>query len=285
MINELKENGYTIIHNVLSAKEVTHSLKMFYSWKETVPNHDIIHKECDPHGIYKYNQAGHQDFAWFIRTRPSVKNVFETVWHTNELTVSFDGSCFIPKEFDGQDKFWCHSDQSPKYNFFKCYQGLVALTDNKERTLVVWDKTHLTHHEYFKNIGREKDPSNWQRIPNEDEDTLKPLKRVLHVPAGSMVLWDSRLFHQNQYGPAGCEERVVQYVCMLPKNVKTNSAHQQKKRQLYFDTKRMTSHYPYPIKVNSLQSRHWGNPDLVIDYNALREPDLSDYMTQIKELL
>lgn len=285
MMQELKENGYTIVHDVLNTEEVETALGMFYTWKDSVPNHDKIHKMCDPHGIYKYNQAGHQEFAWYIRTRPNVKKVFENIWETNELTVSFDGSCYIKKEFDGKDKFWCHSDQSPKYDCVKCYQGFVGLTDNKERTLVVWDKTHLTHHDYFKKLGREKDTSNWQRIPSEDEESLKPLRRVLHVPAGAMVLWDSRLFHQNQYGSAGCEERVVQYVCMLPRNVKMNSEHQKKKRQLYFENKRMTSHWPYPIRVNSLQPRTFGDPELVIDYKKLIVPNLTPYMSEILELL
>jgi|TARA_A100001015_G_scaffold265668_1_gene314271 hypothetical protein len=284
MNQELKENGYTIVPDVLTSEEVEQAKEMFYTWKDTVPNHDLIHKQCDPHGIYKYNQAGHQEFAWFIRTRPAVKKVFADIWETDELTVSFDGSCYISKDIQGTDDFWCHSDQSPKYNELKCYQGFVSLTDNIERSLVVWDKTHLMHHDYFSQLGREKDSSNWQRIPKEDEDKLLPYKKVLPVTAGSMVLWDSRLFHQNQYGETP-EERIVQYVCMLPKNVKENSTAQKTKRQLYFYTKRMTSHWPYPIRVNALQPRHWGNEELMIDYNKLVVPNLTPYMTEIQELI
>ena len=284
MNQELKENGYTIVPDVLTSEEVEQAKEMFYTWKDTVPNHDLIHKQCDPHGIYKYNQAGHQEFAWFIRTRPAVKKVFVDIWETDELTVSFDGSCYISKDIQGTDDFWCHSDQSPKYNELKCYQGFVSLTDNIERSLVVWDKTHLMHHDYFSQLGREKDSSNWQRIPKEDEDKLLPYKKVLPVTAGSMVLWDSRLFHQNQYGETP-EERIVQYVCMLPKNVKENSTAQKTKRQLYFYTKRMTSHWPYPIRVNALQPRHWGNEELMIDYNKLVVPNLTPYMTEIQELI
>ena len=49
------------------------------------------------------------------------------------------------------------------------------------------------------------------------------LRRVLHVPAGSLVIWDSRTFHQNQYGAPNSEERLVQYVCFLPKNHPKNT--------------------------------------------------------------
>ena len=34
-------------------------------------------------------------------------------------------------------------------------------------------------------------------------------KVVLNIPAGSLVLWDSRTFHQNQYGKPNSEERIV----------------------------------------------------------------------------
>ena len=30
---------------------------------------------------YKNHQVGHQRFAWFIRTRPQVINVFKHVWN------------------------------------------------------------------------------------------------------------------------------------------------------------------------------------------------------------
>jgi hypothetical protein len=47
----------------------------------------------------------------------------------------------------------------------------------------------------------------------------------------------------------------------------------------------MTSHWPYPIRVNSLQPRTFGNPELVIDYKKLIVPNLTPYMSEILELL
>ena len=73
---ELDEDGYCIIQNVLENQEIQHAKKLFYDWKNTVPNHDIIHKKIDPHGIYKFHEVGHQEHAWYIRTNENVKNIF-----------------------------------------------------------------------------------------------------------------------------------------------------------------------------------------------------------------
>ena len=72
-LQELNEKGYTVVPNVLSKDEVEEALSLFKAWQKTIPNHDIIHKKCDPHGIYIHHVAGHQEHAWFIRTRPKVK--------------------------------------------------------------------------------------------------------------------------------------------------------------------------------------------------------------------
>ena len=53
----------------------------------------------------------------------------------------------------------------------------------------------------------------------EYTDQIQNKKRILHVPKGSMVLWDSRTFHQNQHGNLESnEERMIQYICFFPKN-------------------------------------------------------------------
>ena len=82
--------------------------------------------------------------------RPKVKNAFATLWETDDLVVSFDGACWIPKKCYKRDTFWCHSDQSPLVDKFVCAQGFVSLTDNKERTLVIWKDTHKIHSKYLK---------------------------------------------------------------------------------------------------------------------------------------
>lgn len=281
---ELSEKGYCVIPDVLSKQEIEEAKTLFYKWQSTIPNHDKIHNTIDPHGIYKYHNVGHQQHAWFIRTRPNVINIFKKIWETDELVVSFDGTCYIDKDCNKSDNIWTHTDQAPNSTGLQCYQGFVALTNNKERTLIVYEGSHLLHEKYFKdrNITSSK---NWQLIDQEYLESIKTKKKALEIPAGSLVLWESRTFHQNRYGKPGSEERIVQYVCYLPKVNKKNSKSQQAKRLKYFEELRTTSHWPYPIKVNGLQPQTYGNKEREIDYSKLEKPDLTKYMETIKQLI
>jgi len=284
IIQELQTKGYCVIPNVLSNREVEDAKDLFYKWQKTIPNHDKIHNQIDPHGIYKFHNVGHQEHAWAIRTNPKVVDVFKKIWNTDKLVVSFDGSCYISKDCNKQDNIWTHTDQAPNSKGLQCYQGFVALTSNRERTLVVYEESHLLHEQYFKerNITSSK---NWQLISKEYLETISTKKKALEVPAGALVLWDSRTFHQNRYGLPGSEERIVQYVCYLPKVNKKNSKSQQTKRLKYFNTLRTTSHWPYPIRVNSLQPQTYGNRDKEIDYSKLTKPNLERYIDKIIELI
>ena len=182
-----------------------------------------------------------------------------------------------------KDKIWTHTDQAADTKGFNCVQGFVALTSNEERTLVVYEGSHLLHERYMKekNITGKK---NWLLIDHTYLATIAEKKRVLKVKAGSLVLWDSRTFHQNQYGKPG-EERIVQYVCFLPKNNKLNTKKMSEKRMKYFQERRTTSHWPYPLHVNGKQPQTFGNDTLLIDYEKLVPPILDDLEEKIKMIV
>ena len=282
--SELNKKGYCVVPNVLSESEVKYAYDLFKNWQATIPNHKIIHDKINPHGIYKYHEAGHTRHAWFIRTRPALQNIFKSIWNCDDLIVSFDGCCYIPKELNKIDKCWTHSDQAPNSEGLQCYQGFVSLTTNSERTFVVYEGTHKIHNKYFKsrNISNTK---NWNLIPEEDLNIIEKTKRVLKVPAGALVLWDSRCFHQNRYGKPNSEERIVQYVCYLPKNHTKNTDSITSKRKKYYNDRRTTSHWPAPIYVNPKQPRTFGDSRLEIDYSLLIPPDLGDLKDDIEKLI
>ena len=114
--------------------------------------------------------------------------------------------------------------------------------------------------------------------------------KFLNVKAGDLVIWDSRTFHQNTCGTPQCnEERLIQYLCYLPKNNIGNDEKQQKIRRKYFENKRTTSHWPYPMNVVPEQPNFYNyhNQDnqIVIDYNNLPEPYLDDLINDINNLI
>ena len=281
----LTEHGWAVVPNVLTDEEIQSAKESFYAWQKTIPNHDTIHSKCDPHGIYKHHEAGHQQHAWFIRTRPAVQAIFKQLWGCENLIVSFDGACFISKENKKRDNIWTHTDQAPAQKGLACYQGFVSLTSNRERTLVVYDKSHLLHESYFSEREMGNCKSNWNKIDPAVLADMEENRLALEVPAGALVLWDSRTFHQNQYGAPGSEERIVQYVCYLPREHEKNTAAMQRKRQKYFLERRTTSHWPAPIYVNGKQPRTYGDKSLVINYESLIPPDLSSMEEEIKKLL
>ena len=261
------------------------------SWQDSVPDLAEMHAKVDPHWIYKYHSAGHAPHAWYLRTRPNIRTLFGEVWNVrdamNDLVVGFDGSAFVPKESKHKDNIWTHSDQAPKHKGLTCYQGLAALTSNSERTLVVYERSHLLHSRYFDGLGRGKSTSAFQRaLPSHllDKDVV-PHKRVLNVPAGSVVLWDSRVLHQNQNGAPESEERRVQYICYLPKNNPRNTPAMQKKRRKYLNERRTTSHWPYPIKVNGMQPQTYGDSSRLIDLDSVPRTDLTPWQDEIEKMI
>ena len=149
---------------------------------------------------------------------------------------------------------------------------------------MVYEKSHLLHEKYFKdrNLNSSK---NWLRIDPDYLEEISHTKKVLTIPAGSLVLWDSRVFHQNQYGAPNSEERIVQYVCYLPRDKEKYTKKTKEKRQLYFEKRRTTSHWPYPVTVNGLQPNTFGDESKKIDYSKLTPPDLDDIESEIKKLI
>jgi hypothetical protein len=281
--SNLLEKGYCVVPNVLNEEDIEEAKETFFKWQTTIPDHDYQHN-FSSHGIYKFWEVGHARHAWLIRTNPKVQQVFKDLWDTDDLITSFDGSCYIPKTSRKNDNVWLHTDQAPGKAGLRCYQGLVSLTDNTETSLVVYEGTHLEHQSHFEERGINH-KTDWQKIDLDYVRQNSEKKRVMNIPKGSLALWDSRTFHQNQYGKPG-EERIVQYVCFLPKSHPDNKPNIIAKRRKYFNERRTTSHWPCPIRVNSLQMNFRNkDPRKTIDYSKLEEPELDDLMEEIEKLL
>jgi len=261
--------GYAVIP-CLSKDEVQFGLGLFQEWRirNRVP--------VPPHGVLKHYQVGHTGFAWWCRTRPAVKKVFEEIWGTKDLIVSFDGACYFPKGLTRRNTNWLHVDQEPKNPHFDCVQGFVAFTENSQACLTLVPGSHLKFGDYMKskNLYHSKP---WQKVDFDLSETI-----LVPTKPGDLVIWDSRVFHQNSYGS---EERLVQYLCYLPRMRATEK--DLAKRQKYYQEKRTTSHWPAPLRVNSLQPQIFGNKEKLIDYSNLVDPgeylleELSDLINSL----
>ena len=75
-------------------------------------------------------------------------------------------------------------------------QGFVSLSDNISNSLQVYEGSHNKHENYFRSKNQENDKKNY-KIDKSYLDNMKDKRKILEIPAGSLVLWDSRTFHQN----------------------------------------------------------------------------------------
>ena len=289
-IDQLKEKGYVIIPQIYDEKEINNYRNEFTKWRENVKDLDYLHSKIDFNGIFKHHQVGHQRFAWLARTNPKIISIFKKLWNTDDLVTSFDGCCFYPSSYKNYPNYWTHTDQSSLKKGLNCYQSFLSLTNNIERTLIVYEGTHKFHQHYF-NIMDIEEPKDWNIIDKEYLMNFHLEKqKFLKVNAGDLVIWDSRTFHQNTCGSISCdEERLIQYLCYLPKNNINNDEKQQKQRKKFFEKKRTTSHWPYPMNVvpeqPNLYNYYYPDNKLYIDYQKLPPPQLDDLLPSIKKLL
>jgi len=286
---DLKENGYTIFRNLLDLDEINEYKNEFYKWFNKVPHLKKLHSMIDFNGIFKYHEVGNQRFAWLMRTNPKIINVFKQLWETDELVTSFDGCCYYPEDYIGKDIYWTHTDQSSRKIGTYCYQSFISLTNNNERSLMIYKGSNLLHEDYFKTMNIDE-PTDWSIIDINYILSKKLEPRVLIVNAGDLVVWDSRTFHQNLCGNSNCnEERLVQYLCYLPKNKEENNYNEKINRKIYFENRRTTNHWPYPMNLVPKQPYRYNlyNPEnpIIIDYNFLPKPYLYDLKDDIYKLL
>tara|TARA_B100000902_G_scaffold399948_1_gene473899 strand:+ start:12296 stop:13180 length:885 start_codon:yes stop_codon:yes gene_type:complete len=288
-IKQLKEDGYTIIHNVYYNDEIIEYWKEFNLWHTNVPELEELHNLIDFNGIFKHHQVGHQRFTWLARTNPKILNIFKQLWNTEDLVCSFDGCCYYSPEYIGKPHYWTHTDQSSRKKGVYCYQSFLSLTNNSERTLLLYKGSHLLHEDYFTTMKIDE-PKDWNILDQNYVNELAEDKIYLNVKKGDLVIWDSRTFHQNCCGDLNCnEERLVQYLCYLPKNNEKNDTKQQKQRRKFYENLRTTSHWPYPMNPVPEQPNTYNYyfPDkkIFIDYDLLPKPDLDDLKEEIEKLL
>jgi hypothetical protein len=105
----------------------------------------------------------------------------------------------------------------------------------------------------------------WYKLGDQDEVRFFTdrgcAKVAIKARRGSLVLWDSRLFHQGveqQQGRAQAHTRLVTYVCMTPRQ--WSDPKQMAKKRKAFLAARTTSHWPHQIKLFGKSPRTYGRP-------------------------
>jgi len=272
----LDRNGYAVIKGVANKREVrkAHDLLWLFLEEQTSM------RRTDPEswtnaafeaigeaktGICQGLNVGHSKLCWFLRCLPHVRKVFESIWKTDELVVSFDGiNIFRPtaEQICRRTRSdWWHVDQGRFKTGRHAIQGFVSLTDATPATggLCVIPGSH-TSHEDLMTYAATHDRDH-VRVPSPGINPLCRHPKLVRCLAGDLVLWDSRTVHCNtpalfdslEVPPTGAAHssathrsdrllRVAVYVCMLPAH--TLSAEARDLRRLAFAAHIGTTHWP-----------------------------------------
>lgn len=291
----LKHNGFAVINNVLDQTEVKTGQELFHKWYKSDEQIARLHPKLSTRGIFKHFGIGGSTFLWFTRTQDNVASVYRAAHGLSDnerMITSLDGACYIPREWKNKDAFpsrsFVHTDQKPADDSF-CVQGYVAYTDNPSngRTTIFYRGSHKLFNDYyaeFKDQAAKKKQWNKIDIPFLQRPEIEWRRLSVTVPAGSMCVWDSKTFHSTKYGSIH-HERLVAYVCMLPKALDTDKM--SKKRKKYASIGRTTSHWPIPIGVNGEHPhpRVYKKDDVRLDYDNLPLPGFNKFAKKARMLL
>jgi hypothetical protein len=227
---------------------------------------------------------------WMWEARLAAAPVFASLWGCakEELISSMDRACFVPytrlKINKKTAQGWWHLDQSAisRRGSLECVQGFVTLNDigAGEVALTVLEGAHKHHAAFFaEHLSEERAENsaseNWLKFIPEEKDKEWYLGREgvretrVHAPAGSLVLWESRLPHHAMpplLATARSQiDRYVIYTCMVPRSWAFPRA--LKKRIKAFEEGRATSHWPQDSKLFGKTPRTYGGPpdDVLLD--------------------
>jgi len=266
----LNEHGYVMI-KVLNREETAEMVKVLYQDLGLLGT-GITRNDPSSHinanwpgigsvGITKDPASGlaHSRFMW--NARQAMRKVFESFWGTKELITSFDGIGMFRNfgepvlKNTKTKRLWPHVDQGNKIgSHFFCAQGFLNLLDANERTggLVVARGSHRHHAELMQ--IHTKNSANYLPLDLSDSKIQEFIRRfpleLVCAPAGSVVLWDSRLVHSNTHSiesPRAPDPltpsllRAVAYVTLMPRSRETKN--DRDVRQRLFAEGAQTNHW------------------------------------------
>jgi hypothetical protein len=162
----------------------------------------------------------HGRAAWYCRSHPQVKRVFEPLFGTPNLCVGMDNVFFnnepsVPgTNAASQFNLWPHADQNvllEPQGQMECFQGVVYVWPANDDTsaTVVWPRSHrLVYPELMTRTFR----GHFCSMGKEDYADFAANARRIPVPAGAMLLWNSKTVHQGIKGGA----RLAYPLCFEP---------------------------------------------------------------------
>ena len=249
--------------------------------------------------------------CWEARQRAAP--IFGHLWGVgeNDLLTSMDALSFniapenfTPKRGYFRGNTWWHTDQAIIKNGDYCIQGFYNCceTGDDDGCLSVLEGSHLYHGELrqrFHAATPDKElRDNWYKLTAEETAFFEQEKgcqwRFVCPPKGCFVVWNSKTIHMGtepRLPREGARDRLVIYVCMLPK-MATNyrglvcdgvKPRDIDKRRNAFLEQRTTTHWPYPMKLFPKKPRFMDG-NIVVNSAGIPRKRFED-MTQLQRSL
>ena len=292
--------GYAVVASILNAAELETAHDLFWRWAESVGEATLNrHDESTwttswpvavDGGIMPWQGSGQSEFAWFVRSRPVLGNVYASLWGTDKLLVSFDAiSAWRPwarnpqwkPSFREADGGWFHVDQCPDRDAFECVQGLVDVLGSDAAMgggFTVVPRSHALFGSWRKDFSELVDTfggDDYFELPH-DHACLRTAILPRTRP-GDLVLWDSRTIHCSSSGsepPNGPQlARLVSYVCFTPA-VRADGTCLERRRRAVMDGT-TTTHVPEKALTTEGMLRFYPGLKIPIATRPYEPPRLS----------
>ena len=269
---KLEKDGYAVIPGVVSKEECAEVRQAMLNFMKEggIDFDDKTLKRSDypnQQGIIQH-WIGHLPEFWKMRCHERILKVFEMLYGTNDLLVSFDGGCIQPAWMTDTGRPM-HTDQSHKKLGLHCIQSYLQVEkalDEGTGTLMVIPGGHLKHAEFAKNhpdlVAPQTD--DWFQYDESHWKELGGLPQRVFADVGSLVLWDSRTPHRGAPPSKSIpvekrNMRFVQYISYQPRKLITPG--DLKRKQQYYHSRRTCSHWAAQrIKVFGTGWRTYGKP-------------------------
>lgn len=226
----LNEEGYAVVPTGIDPEQLQ-------AWKDKASEEN----EHLPH-------MAHSDTMWSIRTHRNIMAIFERIWGTDELIVSYDGMN-IKRSTDEPFVLDFHVDQdTTESTLHGAIQGVLALTPSNAETggTVIVPQSHKHFDVVASKVDSFKGTNHWQFVATHGDHPVFALSKREVQPSlqvGDMLLFDSRTVHAVRAPTRGGLERMVAYVCMGPRSFAT--AGTLRKRHTAFEHGISTTHWPH----------------------------------------
>lgn len=249
--------------------------------------------------------------VWDARERAAP--IFAHLWGVSEsdLITSMDAISFniapenfTPRRGHFRGNTWWHTDQTILKNEDYCIQGFYNCCETGENDgcLSVLEGSHIYHTE-LRNQFHAATPdkelrNNWYKLSAEEVAFYEQEKecqwRFVCPPKGCFVVWNSKTIHMGtepRLPREDARDRLVMYVCMLPRMAKTHNGfsctgikpRDLEKRKNAFLDQRTTAHWPYPVKLFPKRPRFY---DTNVEINSAGIPrKLYEDMTPLQKRL